>query len=154
MRNVLIALLAGALFGAGLAISGMLDPARIRGFLDVFGHWDPTLAFVMAGAVGVMAAAWMLTARMQKPIYVEALSLPPTGRIDARLIIGSAIFGVGWGLSGLCPGPAIANLALNPRSALIFIGPMLLGMAIQRIAFQPGQISTFIGKLSAQTGKQ
>jgi uncharacterized membrane protein YedE/YeeE len=153
IRNVLIALLSGTLFGAGLAVSGMVDPARIRGFLDVFGHWDPTLAFVMGGAVGVMAVAWMLSAKMQKPLYAETFPLPPSGLIDARLIIGSAIFGVGWGLSGLCPGPAIANLAINPRSALIFIGPMLLGMAIQRIVFQHGRISTFIGQISARPRK-
>jgi uncharacterized membrane protein YedE/YeeE len=153
MRNVLIAVLSGALFGAGLAVSGMVDPARIRGFLNVFGHWDPTLAFVMGGAVGVMAAAWMLKARMQKPIYAETFPLPPTGLIDARLIIGSAIFGVGWGLSGLCPGPAIANLAISPRSALIFIGPMLLGMAIQSIVFQRGRISALIEHTPARLRK-
>jgi uncharacterized membrane protein YedE/YeeE len=153
MRNVLIALLSGVLFGAGLAVSGMVDPARIRGFLDIFGHWDPTLAFVMGGAVGVMAAAWMLKARMKKPIYAETFPLPPTGLIDARLIIGAAIFGVGWGLSGLCPGPAIADFAINPHSALIFIGPMLLGMAIQRIAFQRGRISAFFGQIPAQPRK-
>ncbi|NPD70081.1 YeeE/YedE family protein [Lichenicola cladoniae] len=133
MRNVLIALLSGTLFGAGLAVSGMVDPARIRGFLDVFGHWDPTLAFVMGGAVGVMAVAWMLESKMQKPIYAEAFVLPSTRLVDFRLIAGAAIFGIGWGLSGLCPGPAIADFAIKPRSALIFVAPMLLGMAIQRL---------------------
>jgi uncharacterized membrane protein YedE/YeeE len=133
IRNILIALVSGTLFGAGLAVSGMVDPARIRGFLDIFGHWDPTLAFVMGGAVGVMTLAWMLKARMQKPIYAESFAMPSTRIVDARLIVGSAIFGIGWGLSGLCPGPAIADFAIKPRSALIFVAAMLLGMAIQRI---------------------
>ena len=153
IRNVLIALLAGALFGAGLAVSGMVDPARIRGFLDVFGHWDPTLAFVMGGAVGVMAVAWMIKERMRKPLSAETFPSPPKDLIDARLIIGSAIFGIGWGLSGLCPGPAVANLAIEPRSALIFIGPMLLGMAIQRIAAQRGRVLTGNGRTPIQQGR-
>jgi uncharacterized membrane protein YedE/YeeE len=133
IRRILIALLAGVLFGAGLAVSGMADPARVRGFLDVFGHWDPTLAFVMGGAVIMMAVAWLLKARTQKPLAAEAYVLPLTAAIDARLIAGAAAFGVGWGVSGLCPGPAIADLALAPGSAVLFVAPMLLGMLLHRI---------------------
>ncbi len=136
IRTVLIALMAGVLFGAGLAVSGMADPARVRGFLDVLGHWDPTLAFVMGGAVFVMAAAWLLKARTQKPVGADAYVLPLTGAIDGRLIAGAAAFGVGWGLSGLCPGPAIADFAIAPRAAALFVAPMLLGMLLHRVAFR------------------
>ena len=139
IRTVLIALMAGTLFGAGLAVSGMADPARVRGFLDVLGHWDPTLAFVMTGAVLTMSAAWLLKARTQKPLAAGAYVLPLTGSIDARLIAGAAAFGVGWGASGLCPGPAIADLALAPRTATMFVAPMLLGMLLHRIVFRPSR---------------
>ncbi|WP_428351432.1 DUF6691 family protein [Lichenifustis flavocetrariae] len=131
----------------------MADPARVRGFLDVFGHWDPTLAFVMGGAVAVMATAWMLKSRMQKPLSAAAFAVPSLGLVEVRLIIGAAIFGIGWGLSGLCPGPAIADLAFEPRSALIFIGPMLLGMAIQRFAFLRGRPSACAGQMLARSRK-
>jgi uncharacterized membrane protein YedE/YeeE len=133
IRNSLIALLSGLLFGAGLAVSGMADPARVRGFLDLLGRWDPTLAFVMAGAVMVMAAAWGLKVRTQKPLSAGVYVLPQTRLVDVRLVMGAAIFGIGWGVSGLCPGPAIADLAIAPLSAALFVIPMLLGMAMHRI---------------------
>ena len=134
IRAVLIALLSGVLFGAGLAVSGMADPARVRGFLDLLGHWDPTLAFVMGGAVVVMALAWLMKVRTQKPLVADAYVLPLTAAIDARLIAGAATFGIGWGVSGLCPGPAIADLAIAPRSAALFVASMLVGMLLHRIA--------------------
>lgn len=126
-------LVSGTLFGAGLALSGMTDPERVRGFLDVFGRWDPTLAFVMAGAVLVMAVAWRIQRRMAKPKLANAFLLPDRRDIDAKLIAGSALFGLGWGLSGLCPGPAIASLALAPATVLPFILAMLAGMAAHPI---------------------
>ncbi|MBT0669999.1 YeeE/YedE family protein [Novosphingobium profundi] len=132
MRNV-IGLLSGLLFGAGLALSGMMDPARVRGFLDVAGDWDPTLAFVMGGAVVVMALAWTVQRAMHRPLACEEFSLPGTRLIDARLIGGAALFGVGWGLGGLCPGPAIASLAFHPAQAGVFVAAMLTGMAALRV---------------------
>ena len=131
-RRLVPALAAGLLFGAGLTISGMTDPQRVRSFLDLFGRWDPTLAFVMGGAVLVMAVAWRLRSRMGHPLFAEKFALPDRSDLDARLILGSALFGVGWGLAGLCPGPAIASLALAPAAVLPFVVAMLAGMAIHR----------------------
>lgn len=126
-------LVAGTLFGAGLTISGMTDPRRVRGFLDLFGEWDPTLAFVMAGAVAVMAVAWRLRSRMDHPLLADCFALPDRTDLDWRLISGSALFGVGWGLAGLCPGPAIASLILSPRHLAPFVLAMLAGMALHRL---------------------
>lgn len=132
-RRLLPPLASGALFGAGLAISGMTDPRRVLGFLDVFDRWDPTLAFVMGGAVLVMAAAWRIRVHMERPIFGHQFSLPDRSDLDSRLIAGSALFGVGWGLAGLCPGPAIANLAITPMKMAPFIFAMLAGMGAQRL---------------------
>lgn len=134
MREGLISLASGSLFGAGLAISGMMDPSRVRGFLDIFGNWDPTLAFVMGGAVAVMAIAWLVQARMAKPAMAEKFNIPSTRTIDRKLIVGAALFGVGWGLAGLCPGPALGALVIEPVSAGIFVLSMIAGMAIHRAA--------------------
>ena len=131
-RKLLPPLVSGTLFGAGLTISGMTDPARVRGFLDLFGAWDPTLVFVMGGAVLVMAVAWRIRNRMVAPIFAERFSLPDRTDLDARLITGSILFGIGWGIAGLCPGPAVASLALSPLSALPFVLAMLAGMAAQQ----------------------
>jgi uncharacterized membrane protein YedE/YeeE len=126
-------LVSGTLFGAGLTLSGMTDPARVRGFLDVFGAWDPTLIFVMGGAVLVMAVAWRIRNRMVAPIFAERFSLPDRKDLDGRLITGSILFGIGWGIAGLCPGPAVASLALSPLSVLPFVLAMLVGMAAQQV---------------------
>ena len=131
--RTLIALLAGMLFGAGLALSGMADPARVRGFLDLFGAWDPTLGFVMAGAMLPMAVAWRVQRRQRRAFSGDAFALPTTRRIDMRLALGALLFGVGWGVAGLCPGPAIANLALNPLAVLPFVLAMLAGMLLHRL---------------------
>jgi uncharacterized membrane protein YedE/YeeE len=133
LRRILPPLASGTLFGAGLAVGGMTDPDRVRGFLDLFGAWDPTLAFVMGSAVIVMAIAWRLRERMARPIFADRFSLPDRSDFDARLIAGSALFGVGWGLAGLCPGPAVASLVLAPQSAAIFVTAMLAGMTMQRL---------------------
>ncbi len=131
-RQAALALLAGALFGAGLALSGMTDPGRVRAFLDVAGPWDPTLGFVMAGALLPMAAAWRLQCRLGRPLVAPAFDVPDTQRVDGRLLAGAALFGAGWGLTGLCPGPAIASLALRPGPATLFTAAMLDGMALHR----------------------
>lgn len=133
VRKLLPPVISGTLFGAGLTLSGMTDPARVRGFLDVFGQWDPTLAFVMGGAVIVMAIAWRIQSRMKRPLFSEKFSLPDRRDFDARLIAGSALFGVGWGIAGLCPGPAVASLSLSPLSVLPFLAAMLAGMALHNI---------------------
>lgn len=131
-RKLLIPLASGTIFGAGLSIGGMTDPARVRGFLDLFGKWDPTLAFVMGGAVLVMAAAWVMQRRMLRPFFAEGFSLPDRSDITPRLVGGSAMFGIGWGIAGLCPGPGFAALAIDPASAAIFIVAMLGGMLVVR----------------------
>lgn len=133
MRRALIALAAGILFGAGLALSGMADPARVRAFLDIFDAWDPTLAFVMGGAILPMAVAWRIRSRMDRPLADAAFALPETLTLDVRLAAGAVLFGIGWGLGGLCPGPAIANLALYPLAVAPFLLAMGAGFALHRV---------------------
>jgi uncharacterized membrane protein YedE/YeeE len=132
-RQIALTLVAGALFGAGLAFSGMADPQRVRGFLDLFGTWDPTLAFVMGGALIPMAIAWRIQKRMPTPMAAERFTLPTARDLDPRLIGGSALFGIGWGVAGLCPGPAIADLAIAPVPAATFVVAMLGGMILHRL---------------------
>jgi uncharacterized protein len=125
--------LAGALFGTGLAISGMTDPGRVIGFLDVFGAWDPALLFVMAGAVGVYGLGMLILRRFQD----KSLKLPSTAssRIDRQLVAGAAIFGIGWGLGGFCPGPSLANLGALRIEALVFVPAMAMGMFLAQRFF-------------------
>ncbi|MEN3973313.1 DUF6691 family protein [Sphingomicrobium sp. XHP0235] len=136
MKSHALTLLAGSLFGAGLAISGMMDPLRVRGFLDLFGRWDPTLAFVMGGALFVMAVAWGVQKRQRAPLAAEQFHLPGTRTLDAPLIGGTALFGIGWGLSGLCPGPAIASLGVNFSQVAAFVGAMLAGMLLHKLVMR------------------
>ncbi len=133
----LIALVSGLLFGAGLAVSGMADPARVRAFLDLGGHWDPTLAFVIVGAILPMAIAWRSASRRPTPLADVDFDLPATTPVDARLISGAALFGIGWGIAGLCPGPAIADIAIRPAAAGLFVIPMMAGFALHRLVFRP-----------------
>lgn len=133
MGRAIIPAVSGIIFGAGLALGGMTDPARVRGFLDLFGDWDPTLAFVMGGAVFVMICAWLLQKRLARPLCAEAFALPKTSDLSPRLIGGSALFGIGWGIAGLCPGPGIAALVIEPISAAIFVVAMLAGLALVRL---------------------
>lgn len=133
IRQLPIFILSGLLFGAGLAVSGMADPQRVRGFLDIFGAWDPTLVFVMSGAVIVMMLAWPLQRRMLHPLLTNKFQLPSRKDVDRPLILGAIIFGVGWGIVGLCPGPALIGLVLEPLSALAFVGAMTVGMVAHRI---------------------
>lgn len=138
-KRLLPPLVSGTLFGAGLALGGMTSPQRVRGFLDLFGRWDPTLLFVMGGAVLVMAIAWRVRARMRTPLFGEKFSLPDRSDLDLKLIAGSAMFGIGWGLAGLCPGPAVAGLALGSWQPLLFIAAMLAGMLVHRILMTPSR---------------
>ncbi len=131
--------LAGGLFGIGLVVSGMTMPEKIVGFLDVFGAWDPTLLFVMAGAVLVHMTTMPLARRQAAPVHGGEFEQPVTGRPDAPLVAGSALFGVGWGLSGFCPGPAFVALASFDIRPAVFVAALVAGMAIHR-ALQPAEI--------------
>ncbi len=133
IKVALAALASGLLFGLGLAISEMLSPVRVLGFLDVTGTWDPTLMLVILGALVITFPTFQLATRMQRPVFDLKFSLPSRKDIDPPLIKGAILFGIGWGLVGLCPGPAIPGLAsLNPDVLLFFIA-MVAGMIIQRI---------------------
>jgi uncharacterized membrane protein YedE/YeeE len=133
MKGIAIALGCGALFGFGLALSGMVEPVRVRGFLDVTGAWDPTLMFVMGGAVMVTGLAYPLVLRRARPILGEKFWLPEREDVDLRLVAGAVIFGVGWGIGGLCPGPALAALALGSPGVWIFVAAMVVGIVAHRV---------------------
>lgn len=124
------ALVSGLLFGMGLLVSGMANPAKVLGFLDVFGTWDPSLAFVMAGAIAVGLVAFGVARHMTRSLSGEPMRLPATQSIDRRLMAGAVVFGVGWGLAGFCPGPALVALAAGSGKALIFVLAMVAGMVL------------------------
>ena len=126
--RLLSALLCGALFGAGLLISGMTDTTKVQGWLDVFGDWDPTLAFVMGGAILPMIAAWIVAYRRRTALLGTPLPLDRRREVDAKLVLGSTLFGAGWALAGLCPGPALASLGYGGTGGLVFLAAMLAGM--------------------------
>ncbi|KRE99917.1 hypothetical protein ASG87_13055 [Frateuria sp. Soil773] len=128
MRRALAALLAGVAFGLGLAMSGMADPRKVLGFLDVAGDWDPSLLLVMAGAVGVYALLWRRLTQRPRPWLETQFRLPGARRIDARLLGGAALFGAGWGLAGYCPGPALAGLGLGNADLRWLLPALLLGV--------------------------
>ncbi|APX90930.1 hypothetical protein BV394_03130 [Brevirhabdus pacifica] len=127
MRN-LAAVIAGGLFGAGLMLSGMTDTAKVQGFLDVLGAWDPTLIFVMGGAIVPMFIAWRIAAMRRMPALGGAFPPPSTDDLGRRLVVGSVMFGMGWGLAGLCPGPALASLSYGGIGGLVFLAAMATGM--------------------------
>ena len=129
IRN-LAALGAGAIFGLGLAVSEMVNPLKVKAFLDVAGDWDPSLTLVMGGAVMVSFIAFRLTLRRPKPILATRFELPTRRNIDRRLLGGAAVFGVGWGLVGLCPGPALSALIYGDVESAIFVVAMLIGLAV------------------------
>jgi uncharacterized membrane protein YedE/YeeE len=127
-KSMLLALGAGALFGAGLAVSGMTQPAKVLGFLDVGGRWDASLMFVMLGAIGVHYWAYRLLPGRRSPWFAQHFGLPTRHDIDARLCLGAVLFGVGWGLGGYCPGPAFVALAAGGTGVRVFVAAMLFGM--------------------------
>ena len=130
MRRLCSSFLAGTLFGAGLTISQMVNPRKVTDFLDFFGDWDPSLAFVMGGALAVTAVGFRVLLRRPHPLFVAEFHLPASRRIDSGLIGGSALFGIGWGLAGFCPGPAVASLAYGLWQSVLFVLAMLVGMLV------------------------
>ncbi len=133
MRNLLPGLIVGVIFGAGLALSDMVNPARVQAFLDVAGAWDPTLAFVMGAALVPSAIAYLIRRRMARPLLGERFSIPESRALDRPLLLGAALFGIGWGLVGFCPGPAVAGLVLGAWQPWLFVAAMLVGMALHRL---------------------
>jgi hypothetical protein len=131
--RTLAAAICGIVFGVGLALSGMTNPAKVLGFLDVSGHWDPTLACVMGGALAVSAAGFALAGRSARPWFAGAFSLPTRRDLDRDLILGAVLFGVGWGLVGLCPGPALAGLWRGAGELYLFVAAMLGGVLLHRL---------------------
>ncbi|MFC6792677.1 DUF6691 family protein [Methylobacterium komagatae] len=135
-RRLLVALASGLLFGLGLALSGMMDPEKVLGFLDVAGTWDPSLAFVLGGAVSVSALGYALRARMERPALADRFDVPTNQSLDPRLLGGAALFGIGWGLAGFCPGPAVAGLTLGLPQIALFVAAMLGGMLLYRLVME------------------
>lgn len=135
--NRVIEFLVGLLFGLGLLLSGMTDPGKVTGFLDLAGAWDPSLAFVMGGAIGVGFFAFGAARRRSTAFLGGAMHLPGQAPIDRRLLVGSLVFGIGWGLAGFCPGPALVAAGAGSTDALVFTLAMLAGMAVHRFAEQP-----------------
>ncbi|MEL0614419.1 DUF6691 family protein [Marinomonas arenicola] len=130
-----ITLLCGLLFGFGLALSEMTNPAVVIGFLDIFGNWNPSLIIVMAAAVAVSMIGYLISKKQIKPLLTDLWSLPTAKIIDSKLILGSALFGIGWGLSGYCPGPGLTTLTNNPAEGLYFVIALIAGSALYQ--FQP-----------------
>lgn len=130
----LVALVSGVLFGVGLIISGMIYPSKVLGFLDLAGAWDPSLMFVMAGAIPVAALGYKLVKARPHPLLSAEVNIPHSGRLDARLILGSALFGIGWGLAGICPGTSIVlaagTIVTHNATSIVFVASMLIGMLV------------------------
>jgi len=128
MALIVVSFVSGLVFGIGLLISGMTEPEKVLGFLDIFGAWDATLAFVMAGAVAVASIGFAVARRNNAPVFASSFAWPSRRDIDAPLVIGAGLFGIGWGLSGICPGPALVNLAGLSAPIIVFVVAMVLGM--------------------------
>lgn len=131
--SFLVNLALGLLFGVGLVVSGMSDPAKVLNFLDLFGTWDPSLAFVMGGAVITAFFGYRLVFKRQKPLATASFQLPPSKEIDRPLLVGSAVFGIGWGLGGFCPGPALTATILGSAGTYAFLPMMFVGMWLARM---------------------
>jgi uncharacterized protein len=142
MRATIPALIAGVLFGAGLALSDMVNPARVQAFLDVAGSWDPALAFVMAGAVAASAIGYAAARARGTPLFGARFFIPENRMLDRQLIAGAALFGIGWGLVGFCPGPAISGLVLGAWQPWLFVIAMVAGMVLHRTVagLSPGKM--------------
>lgn len=139
MRHGLPGLITGLIFGAGLALSDMINPARVLAFLDIAGHWDPTLAVVMVAALIPSAIGYVVVRSMPRPIMAEEFCIPQNRVVDRDLIVGAALFGVGWGLVGVCPGPAVAGLAFGLWQSWLFAAAMVAGMALHRFVASAGR---------------
>ena len=140
MKQEIAAFAAGLVFGLGLIVSRMIDPAKVLAFLDVAGAWDPSLALVMGSALGVAAIGYRVVLGRPKPVWAERFHLPTKKHLDAPLLAGSALFGIGWGLVGLCPGPALTDLTIAPRPILAFVAAMAAGMILARMVGTGGVI--------------
>ncbi len=138
MAKLVAALAAGLVFGIGLALSDMINPARVLAFLDIFGAWDPTLAYVMGGGLAIGLVAFRPTLARAKPLFEKRFALPVRTDIDLRLVGGASLFGVGWGLVGYCPGPAISSVVFGEPKTFGFLAAMALGMVLVRLIPQPG----------------
>jgi uncharacterized membrane protein YedE/YeeE len=145
MARMLGGLIAGLLFGIGLSISGMINPAKVIGFLDIAGEWDPSLAFVMLGGVAVTAIGYRTVLHRSQPLFEPSFALPTRRDIDPSLLLGAGLFGVGWGLGGYCPGPALAGLGFGNTETLGFVAAMLAGMVAAR------RCGNFLGALKWKT---
>ena len=132
-------LFAGLFFGSGLILSGMANPTKVQNFLDIFGTWDPSLAFVMGGAILVTAPGFWFVQKRSTPFFHDMFHLPTRNDIDARLVAGAAIFGIGWGLGGLCPGPAVTSLPFATSGVLVFVPAMLVGMSLAKLTALPSR---------------
>ncbi len=128
MRDVLVAFVCGATFAIGLALAGMTEPGKVVAFLDFFGNWDPSLALVMGGAIAVYMPLYRRIVGMRSPFLAAIFELPATDEVDRRVILGSSLFGIGWGISGFCPGPALASLGAGASQAAVFVACMAAGM--------------------------
>lgn len=140
MRATIPAMASGILFGAGLALGDMVNPARVLGFLDVAGAWDATLGFVMGAAVVASALGYALARRRRAPLFGSSFLIPENRRLDSQLIGGAALFGIGWGLVGFCPGPAVAGLIYGLWQPWLFVAAMLAGMWLHRVAASPRRL--------------
>lgn len=140
MRQNATSFVVGLLFGLGLVVSQMVNPAKVLAFLDVFGDWDPSLALVMGGAVAAASVGFAVAGRRATPLWAPAFQIPTRRDLDVRLITGAALFGIGWGLVGLCPGPAVAALPLGLWQVFVFVTAMLVGMALHRLL--PAAVAT------------
>ncbi len=134
--RLLISFTAGVIFAIGLVISGMTNPAKVIGFLDIFGNWDYSLAFVMVGAIGVNLVSFSLIKKRGQAWCGDSLDLPKAKLVDSRLVMGSILFGLGWGILGICPGPGIVNLVTLHPVALSFVGSMIVGMLLYRFMLE------------------
>ncbi|WP_049734939.1 YeeE/YedE family protein [Rhizobium ecuadorense] len=130
LRRSSAAFASGIVFGFGLSLSGMLDPVRVQGFLDIFGAWDPSLAFVLGGAVIVTFIGVQAMKRMTHPAFDDSFHVPENREIDAPLVVGSTLFGLGWGIGGFCPGPAVASLSIGLPQTVLLVAAMLVGMTL------------------------
>jgi uncharacterized membrane protein YedE/YeeE len=148
--QILTSLITGLIFGNGLIVSGMADPAKVLGFLDLTGRWDPSLALVMAGAIAVGALAFAIAGRRTTSLIGLDMKLPSSRQLDRRLIAGSVLFGIGWGIAGFCPGPGLVALGMGESKALIFVVAMIAGMGLFELIERRRQAGLIQAAQSAQ----